>query len=92
MCFTLDTKNATLYNSKQARALEAAFAQILDETVEVVIDVGDVGEGTPARRVQLLAQARQEEAERAIADDAVLAGVLSEFDGEIIEGSIRPLH
>ena len=92
MCFTLDTKNATLYNSKQARALEAAFAQILDETVEVVIDVGDVGEGTPARRVQLLAQARQEEAERAIADDPVLAGVLSEFDGEIIEGSIRPLH
>ena len=92
MRFVLDHNNANLFQAKHVRALEAAFEQLLGHTVEVFIDIGEVGEGTAAQRIQRLAQQRQQAAEQAIAEDPVLASVLQRFDGEIIDGSIRPLH
>lgn len=88
--FVLDRHNATLFQPRQTQALELAFNQYLERPVQVSIEVGDVGEATPARRREQLAAERQQLAERSIADDPVLAALLTEFDAQVIDGSIRP--
>ena len=88
--FVLDQNNATLFQERQAKALELAISQFLEKDVQVVIGLGSVGSGTPQQRRAQLAIERQRDAERALAEDAVLAALISEFDAELIDGSIRP--
>jgi len=91
LAFVLDENNATLFQAKQMRALASAFEQLIEQHVEVSIEVGQVSSATPAHHKAMLAAARQQDAETAMQDDPVLAALLQEFDGVIIEGSIRPL-
>jgi len=88
--FVLDEHNAGLFQEKQVNSLTQAFNQVLAEPVTLEIQMGSVGALTPAARRQAEADARQQRAETALAEDAVLAGLLREFDAELVAGSIRP--
>ncbi len=88
--FVLDEHNAGLFQEKQVNSLTQAFNQVLSEPVTLEIQMGSVGALTPAARRQAEADARQQRAETALAEDAVLAGLLREFDAELVAGSIRP--
>ncbi len=88
--FVLDENNATLYQPRQAKALELAFSQWAEAPVEVEVTVGKVGDATPYHYRQAQMAARQSAAEQALADDPILAQLLAEFDGRLIDGSIRP--
>ena len=88
--FVLDENNATLFQPRQVDALALAFAQLLDEPVDLEIRVGEVGSNTPNNRREALALQRQQQAEQALREDARLAELIAEFDAHLIEGSIRP--
>jgi DNA polymerase-3 subunit gamma/tau len=88
--FVLDENNATLYQPRQAKALELAFNQWLEAPVEIEITIGQVGSATPHHCRQAQMAARQVAAEQAIANDSILAQLLAEFDGQLIDGTIRP--
>ena len=88
--FVIDSNNASLFQERQVSALEMAFNQLLTLPVEVSIVAGQVGELTPFRLRQLQAAERQREAELALEHDPQLAALLAEFDGMVVDGSIRP--
>jgi DNA polymerase-3 subunit gamma/tau len=88
--FVLDEHNAGLFQEKQVNSLTQAFNQVLAEPVTLEIQMGSVGALTPAARRQAEVDARQQRAETALAEDTVLAGLLREFDAELVAGSIRP--
>jgi DNA polymerase-3 subunit gamma/tau len=88
--FVIDSNNASLFQERQVTALEMAFNQLLTLPVEVSIVAGQVGELTPFRLRQLQAAERQREAELALEHDPQLAALLVEFDGMVVDGSIRP--
>jgi DNA polymerase-3 subunit gamma/tau len=88
--FVIDSNNASLFQERQVSALEMAFNQLLTLPVEVSIVAGQVGELTPFRLRQIQAAERQREAELALEHDPQLAALLAEFDGMVVDGSIRP--
>lgn len=88
--FVLDEHNAGLFQEKQVNSLTQALNQVLAEPVTLEIQMGSVGALTPAARRQAEADALQQRAETALAEDTVLAGLLHEFDAELVAGSIRP--
>ena len=88
--FVLDNQNASLFQERQVGTLGLAFAQVLGEPVEITMEVGEVGELTPHYRRRLMAAERQKLAEQALNEDPQLAALLAEFDGQLVEGSIRP--
>ena len=88
--FVLDSNNASLFQERQVAAFEMAFNQLLAMPVEVSVVVGQVGDSTPFQLRQLQAAERQHEAEVALEQDPQLAALLVEFDGTVIDGSIRP--
>jgi len=90
LSFVLDASNANFFNDRQPAKLQAAFNSVFAEPVTVMIELGVVGDATPAaRRVQLAAE-RLAAAQKAIAEDPVLAAFIRDFDGVIMPGSIRP--
>ena len=88
--FVLDSNNASLFQERQVAALEMAFNQLLTLPVEVSVTVGQVGDATPFQLRQLQAAERQREAELALEQDPQLTALLVEFDGTVVDGSIRP--
>ncbi|MGB0765528.1 MAG: DNA polymerase III subunit gamma/tau C-terminal domain-containing protein, partial [Luminiphilus sp.] len=88
--FVLDRNNATLFQERQVDTLALAFGQVLGRSVTVDIQLGEVGEQTPQHRRALRAAERQRQAELALNEDPELAALIAEFDGRLVEGSIRP--
>ena len=88
--FVLDSNNASLFQERQVAAFEMAFNQLLAMPVEVAVVIGQVGDSTPFQLRQLQAAERQRQAEVALEQDPQLAALLVEFDGTVVDGSIRP--
>ena len=88
--FVLDRNNATLFQERQVDTLALAFGQVLGRSVTVDIQLGEVEEQTPQHRRTLRAAERQRQAELALNEDPELAALIAEFDGRLVEGSIRP--
>lgn len=88
--FVLDRNNATLFQERQVDTLALAFGQVLGRSVTVDVQQGDVGEQTPNHRRAMQAAERQRLAELALNEDPELAALIAEFDGRLVEGSIRP--
>ena len=91
MRFILDEASAVLFQERQVSTLESAISEFLQRPVQLSIDIGTVSERTPQHRREQLAAEQQRQAEQAIHADLLLATLINEFDGELIEGSIRPL-
>ena len=52
--------------------------------------VAPTGELTPFRQRELKERARVEAAEQALRSDEALATLLTEFDAEVVPGTVRP--
>ena len=88
--FVLDANNSNFFNERQPEKMQAALNSALSEPVRLSIEIGVVGDATPAARRARLAAERLAAAESAIAADPILAALIADFDGVIIPGSIRP--
>ena len=71
--------------------LRAALETVLGPDVLMKLTVGDTAAATPAALQQQAREERQAEAETAIRSDDFVKNVVEQFDGRIVDGSIRPL-
>ena len=85
----LDERHETLLNDSQRSQLERALSEHFATEVKLVIELGQPPGETPAQRVTREAQERQSAAEASIQQDPTVAGILSDFGGNVEE--IRPV-
>ncbi len=71
--------------------LRAALEAVLGPDVVMKLTVGDTATATPAALQQQAREERQAEAETAIRSDDFVKNVVEQFDGRIVDGSIKPL-
>ena len=71
--------------------LRAALETVLGPDVVMKLTVGDTAAATPAALQQQAREERQAEAETAIRGDDFVKNVVEQFDGRIVDGSIKPL-
>ena len=85
----LRVENATLNQPGTRDRLQAALAPH-GHTVKLAVEVGTVSD-TPARRQAAAAAQRQEEAERSIRQDPFVLGLMRDFGGRIVPGTLKPV-
>jgi DNA polymerase III subunit gamma/tau len=85
----LRVENATLNQPGTRDRLQAALAPH-GHTVKLAVEVGTVSD-TPARRQAAAAAQRQEEAERSIRQDPYVLGLMRDFGGRIVPGTLKPV-
>jgi len=88
--FKIAEQNATLYNERHNSSLAATITDAVGNAVEVAVKVAPTGELTPFRQRELKERARVEAAEQALGSDEALATLLTEFDAEVVPGTVRP--
>ncbi len=88
---TLDSGHARLLNDRHRSRISDVLNEYFGETLKLVIIEGAPGEATPAAFAERARIARQKAAESAIADDPYVQRIVSEFDGQIVDGSIEPV-
>ena len=71
--------------------LRTALETVLGPDVVMKLTVGDTAAATPAALQQQAREERQAEAETAIRGDDFVKNVVEQFDGRIVDGSIKPL-
>lgn len=86
----LDVDHRALQTARTEQALAAALSTWLGGPVQLDIQIGAPPVATPAAQQQSAAQARQTEAERAIAEDPVVRALQDQFDARVDPGSIKP--
>lgn len=90
LLFKIAEKNATLYNERHNSSLAAMISDAVGNAVEVAVKVAPTGELTPFRQRELKERARVDAAEQALGSDEALATLLTEFDAEVVPGTVRP--
>lgn len=75
------------YQDKLRIALEA----VLGPDVKMRVTVGETATATPAALQQQAREERQSEADDAIRGDSFVQNLVEQFDGRIVDGSIKPL-
>ena len=88
--FKIAEQNAALYNERHNSSLAGTITDAVDNAVEVAVKVAPTGELTPFRQRELKERARVEAAEQALRSDEALATLLTEFDAEVVPGTVRP--
>ncbi len=88
--FKIAEQNATLYNERHISSLAATISDAVGNAVEVAVTVAPTGELTPFRQREFKERARVEAAEQALGSDEALATLLTEFDAEVVPGTVRP--
>ena len=88
--FKIAEQNATLYNERHNSSLAGTITDAVGNAVEVAVKVAPTGELTPFRQRELKERARVEAAEQALGSDEALATLLTEFDAEVVPGTVRP--
>lgn len=86
---TLDETRSNLFNERHGKAIESAIANWSGGEAQVQITVGTVRSETPARRRERLAAERVEAARLAIREDPRVQQLLTEFDGQMLDDSVR---
>jgi len=87
--WTLQVDNALLANPAHADKLQSAL-QTLKPNVQLQVQSGNVID-TPAKRLTKAANELQAAAEALIMNDATVQQLMREFDGKIVQGSIKPI-
>jgi DNA polymerase-3 subunit gamma/tau len=75
-------------NQGNARDRLAAALQTLGHEVRLVVEIGSVSD-SPARRLAIAAQQRQQEAEAVILGDPFVQSMMRDFGGKIVPGSLK---
>ncbi len=86
----LDQSAETLRTARTMQALTQALQTYTGRAVRLEFVAVDALGGTPEKRRIQLKQARQAQAERAIAEDPVIQQLQREWGGVVIPGSVRP--
>ncbi len=79
----LDSRHDTLLNDAQVQAMERALTEVLGRSLRIDLQVGTPAYETPALRLARLQKERQQEAERAIQEDATVQALLRDFGGTV---------
>lgn len=79
----LDHRHDTLLNETQVRAMERALVDVTGRDLRIDLQVGTPAYETPAQRLARLQEERQQEAERAIQEDATVQALLRDFGGTV---------
>jgi len=75
-------------NQGNARDRLAAALQTLGHEVRLVVEIGSVTD-SPARRLAIAAQQRQQQAEAVILGDPFVQSMMRDFGGKIVPGSLK---
>lgn len=87
---TIDEGHARLLTDRhQTRILEALTARF-GESIQLKVEQGETGDDTPAVWEERARVARQQAAEKSIRTDPAVQSIVERFEGQIVEGSIRP--
>ncbi len=90
--FILDQDHAGLFDESHAQRLGESLGQYLGKPCNVIIKTGIPG-GTTPQQMQLQKRAQhQQDAEECFRSDATVIALLQQFDGEIVQDSIKPLQ
>lgn len=87
----VDPAQGALFNESQRQRIEQALCDVTGLSIQLVMHVqAPRGETPHQRRTRLMAE-RFAQAEHAIIEDEVVQSLVAEFEGHIIEGSIKPV-
>lgn len=89
LCLCLDADHYRLLNDRHQERIRQTLAARWD-IENVRFEMGQPGE-TPASHQAGIAAARQQQAVDAIRQDPVVQRIVDEFNGRVLEDSIRPL-
>ncbi len=89
--FTLDDKQASLYNPSHQERLATALSDYFGSPVNVTITVGTALKETPAAIKQRLLDERQQQAREAFEQHDDVQTIVEHFGGRILPHSIKPL-
>lgn len=88
----VDPDQGALFNDAQRQRIEQVLCDITGLPVQLIMHVQvPRGETPHQRRTRLMAE-RFAQAENSIMEDEVVRSLVGEFEGHIIEGSIKPLR
>lgn len=88
--FDLDPANSALYNESHREKIQQALREfIADARINIQVQLPRAE--TPEQRRQRILAQQQAQAEKVLAQDPVLQGLIQQFNAEIISGTIRPL-
>ena len=85
----LDRQHAMLLKDGQAPALEQALTGLLGKKMQLLIEVGETLEETPAQRNARLLQERQEAARQSLEANSTVQSLIETFNGRL--ENVRPL-
>ncbi len=71
--------------------LQQALSEHFGRSLQLRIDLNEVGEDTPAAAAQRRRQARQEQAVASVEQDEFVREVIDLFDATVVESSIKPV-
>ncbi len=81
-----------LLNPKWEQGLQQALDMYFGKSVKLSIKSETVPTATPQQLREEQQSARQQEAEQSISNDPALQSLLDHFDGEVEQGSVRPVE
>jgi len=87
----LKVATRALSQGPSADRLRDALAGFFGQPVQLRMEVGETGSETAYAVEQSERQARQKQAEQAIENDDFVKTLVTEFGGEVVPGSIRPV-
>ncbi len=92
MHFTLDEKQAALFNNSHQERLATYLSQKFSCPISITITVAAVHRETPSAIQLRLQQERQAAAEQLFVNDPHVKNILDYFDGTLLSDSIKPIH
>jgi DNA polymerase-3 subunit gamma/tau len=87
---TMDEGHARLLNARHEEKILAALRSYFGDSIKLNIEQGDAGPNTPAAYEERQRQARQQAAEESIRKDPLVQRIVEQFEGRVVEDSIRP--
>ncbi|NWO07963.1 MAG: DNA polymerase III subunit gamma/tau [Alteromonadaceae bacterium] len=87
---TMDEGHARLLNARHEEKILGALRSYFGDSIKLNIERGDAGPNTPAAYEERQRQARQQAAEESIRKDPLVQRIVEQFEGRVVEDSIRP--
>ena len=88
----LEEGHASLWNKNRELLITQALDKLTGRHFNLSIEIGLLGNETPAHLVQRQIEDSNDRAMNVIQNDAVIKSLISRFDGRINKDSIRPIQ
>lgn len=87
----VDPDQGALFNDAQRQRIEQVLCEVTQLPVQLIMHVQLPRGETPQQRRTRIMSERFAEAEHSIMEDEVVQSLVSEFEGHIIQGTVKPL-